>query len=282
MNNEIQTIIDEIAADIKLGDYPSALRRLDRHHQRLYSFNPLYVIETNFDLLYEIGNPLSISRTLEYYRNLPYVSQEVEDLLKEIDEKTRRYFRQAKDPTDIDSEIRNYLLSDNLDYVLKAIYMLKKYSLYPQYFLDEIEIALTKIFAINIAQEVIPFLQIFGITKTLKINHFGELKTVKLSDVPNFYEDKVFRQIIEKIDMFNKEITLVQIASEIARASYFANYPFGFENEDVDALSLLFIDQAKMALSFRTRDSNIVQVRELKREQTLKLAKKYHLSLYRG
>lgn len=282
MQNPLITTKYEISQLIKEGNYQQALVILNKHWRPLFEGEPAYVISTHFALLFEISEPLLISKTLDLYKGLPYISQEIEELLKAIEAKLHTFFTRKMNDEELDGKIITLIQSDNINLVAKGIYLIKKNGRNPLDFFKEIEQAMLKEYEDNLCLIVIPLLQGYMIDKPLKILHQGEVKTIIVNSVPHVDEDKIFMDLIVKINRFYKDISVAQIATQLAKESYELNYPFGFERNDIDALSYLFIFQAKRALGQPFDESTFLTRYGFRQEMVGKLVKKYHLPLYQG
>jgi hypothetical protein len=282
MQNPINTTKNEISQLIKEGNYKQALVTLNKQWRPLFESEPAYVISTHFALLFEMSEPLLISKTLDLYKGLPYISQEIEELLKAIEANLHTFFTLKMNDEELDNKIITLLQSDNINLVAKGIYLIKKNGRNPLDFFKEIEQAMLKEYEDNLCLIVIPLLQSYMIDKPLKILHQGEVKTVIVSAVPRVDEDKVYMDLIVKINRFYKDVSVAQIATQLAKDSYEHNYPFGFEKVDIEPLSYLFILQAKLALGQQLNEQSFLDSYGITQEMVGKLVKKYHLALYQG
>lgn len=282
MNNPLITTKNEIIQLIKEGNYKQALVVLNKNWRPLFESEPAYVISTHFELLFELSEPLLINKTLDLYKGLPYISQEIEELLKAIEAKLHTFFTRKISDEELDDKIIALLQSDDINLVAKGVYLIKKNGRHPLDFFKEIEQAMLKEYEDNLSLIIIPLLQGYMIDKPLKMLHQGEVKTVIINSVPHVDEDKVYMDLIVKINRFYKDISVAQIATQLAKESYDQNYPFGFDRSDIDVLSYLFIFQAKRALGQTFDDASFLTTYGVHQEMVGKLVKKYHLPLYQG
>ena len=107
-----------ISAYIYLGKYEEALFVIQDHQQILES-NLVSLINAHINLLCALGRFDQAHATLDYYANLPYQSQEVEEILRkmpeviELEEKKQNTVRFYDD-----EQLEKYLTSDKLEEVL--------------------------------------------------------------------------------------------------------------------------------------------------------------------
>ena len=73
-----------IASSLQQGDLPAAKERFFANRDTLYEANPLLTIKTNFELRFISGEFERAYEDNEYFQSLPYISQEVEEYLRQI------------------------------------------------------------------------------------------------------------------------------------------------------------------------------------------------------
>jgi hypothetical protein len=95
-----EALVYRISAYLGKGDAKSALSLILNNREMLYSFNPFLTMKSNFEIRFILHQFDEAYDDLEYYRNRPYVSQAVEEYLRDL-------------PTIIRTNERNQQLAKN-------------------------------------------------------------------------------------------------------------------------------------------------------------------------
>ncbi len=81
---DAESLFYRLSALLGLSKSKEAMELLEKHRRTLFEFNPLATLRTNFELRF-IRKEFKQARTdLDFFANLPYVSQEVEEVLRAL------------------------------------------------------------------------------------------------------------------------------------------------------------------------------------------------------
>ncbi len=165
---------------------------------------------------------------LEYYKSLPYVSQEVEELIHDMPKLIKNEEKKAYMSRQLtDDEIKERLLSNDADYVLPAIDMVRDRDI--NNFLPELGKVL-----VNFHKQSIRSFALFlcvqkKVDKELKFNHLGEIITVNPSKLePPFVSDS-FNEVVKKMQSEFKDPSLCEDAVSIYSSYIIYTYPSALE-----------------------------------------------------
>ena len=86
---EPQEIFIRISSLIQLGRRQEALSSLLHHREGLFKVRPIVTMRADFELRFALGQFDEAYDDLEYFKNLPYVNQEVEEELRELPQRIR-------------------------------------------------------------------------------------------------------------------------------------------------------------------------------------------------
>ena len=174
---------------------------------------------------------------VKYYENLPYDSQESEEVLKSLPKIIREYENNKAHLAMDKEEIIKGLSSKSNDDVLASLDALRDKDLVPYYiFLQKI---LTSFPKQAIRSFALLLLVQRGVNKTFKFNHMGETIEVNPSTLkPPFVGDD-FEKIIKRMEEEYKDPSITQNAISILSSYLIYIYPDTVnleEDELVDAL----------------------------------------------
>ena len=110
-SGDVDSIFYRISAFLGIGQGEKALACLKEHHIELHKNLPL-LIKVHIDLLLILGKFDEAYEELDYYKNLPYESQQVEELLSSMvghirEEERSQYNRKSISDDEIKSRLKN-------------------------------------------------------------------------------------------------------------------------------------------------------------------------------
>ena len=186
---------------------------------------------------------------LEYYKGLPYVSQQVEELMHDLpklikDEEKKAYMNRQLS----NEEIKERLLSDSDDYVLPAIDMVRDRDV--NQFLDELQSVMVNYHRQSIRSFALLLCVQKQINKEFKFNHLGETIVVNPSKLePPFIGDD-FNRIIKKMQSEYRDPSLCEDAIHILSSYLIYIYPKKMlESEDVQIEALRQISKEYLRIN---------------------------------
>lgn len=198
------------------------------------------LMKIDIELLSIAGRFDQAFERISFYQNLPYFSQEAEEVLKDLPRIVNEYIKSSINSYYKDEDVLIKDLTSN-DYtrVLGAIDALRERDINPYY------IYLSKIMLSFDKQSVRSFCLLFlvqkKIDKEFKFNHMGKVILVNPSKLkPPFVGDD-FSDIKALMQENFKDTSLVQTATQILSSYLIYIYP-----EEVDLSSLLLLETLKI------------------------------------
>ena len=124
-SGDVDSIFYRISALLAIGQGEKALACLKEHHIELHK-NLLLLIKVHIDLLLILGRFDEAYDELDYYKNLPYVSQQMEELLKDLPGLVRQEEKNSLANHEVNNEtLKNRLMSDDENSVLPSLDMIR-------------------------------------------------------------------------------------------------------------------------------------------------------------
>ena len=254
-----------ISAFIFLGKYEDALYVIQDHQETLESNLPA-LINAHINLLCVLGRFEQAYTVLDYYNNLPYQSQVVEEILRkmpkiiEAEEKKQTTYKFYSD-----EEIEQMLRSDKFEDVLLALDTIKNrdiLSFLP--FLKELLVSDSKeaiksyILMMLVKKEVERDLVIVKKGKEIKVNpkHL----------IPPFMGE-VFDGVVKGFDKEFKDSTLSQIATQLFSQYSIYIYPEEYPYSVKEYLAAFYLLAKDYASSMNSDLSSLGFVNELDLEK---------------
>ena len=202
-----------ISAFIFLGKYEDALFVIQDHQETLESNLPA-LINAHINLLCVLNRFEQAYRVLDYYNNLPYQSQVVEEILRkmpkviEAEEKKQTSYKFYSD-----DEIEQMLKSEKFEDVLLALDIVKNRDVLA--FLPLLKDLLVNSNKETIKSYILMMLVKKEIDRDLLINKFGEEIKVNPKYLNPPFMGEIFDNVIKGFDKEFKDSTLSQIATQL-------------------------------------------------------------------
>ena len=212
-----------ISAFICLGKYEDALFVIQDHQKTLES-NLASLINAHINLLCALNRFEQAYSALDYYSNLPYQSQVVEEILRkmpsiiEAEEKKQNSFKYYDDET-----ISKFLSSDKDEEVLMALDIIKTRDIFA--FLPEISKILLNHPRETIKSYTLMLLVKKELDRNLKINKLGEIKEINPKYLNPPFTGAIFNEIVRYFDHEFKDLTLSQTATQLLSQYCIYIYP---------------------------------------------------------
>ncbi len=241
-SKEPKDLFLRISTYIEMGKREEALSTLLENREALFKTRPLMTMRADFELRFALNQFDEAYEDLDYFSNLPYVGQEVEEALREAPKRIRAeekdYLLQGADHT----KDLNVLLKSNDPYaVLGALSQIgnKKKEGYE----EEIKNILSgsmhhdvKIFALEV-------LVALGYPKNVCFIDGEKVRMVRPSELISPFDEQNYKEIREHLRSLKDSSlaeTSIHILDEIALASY-PDFPFkeGLPPFEMDAVIML-------------------------------------------
>ena len=212
-----------ISALICLGKYEDALFVIQDHQKTLES-NLVSLINAHINLLCALNRFEQAYTVLDYYSNLPYQSQVVEELLKKMpqvidsEEKKQNSLKYYDDET-----ISKYLNSSKVEEVLMALDIIKNRDIFT--FLPEISNLL-----LHHPKEIVKSYALMLLVKkeldrTLEINKRGKIIKVVPKYLTPPFTGVLFNQVVKYFDSEFHDLTISQTATQLLSQYCIYIYP---------------------------------------------------------
>ena len=261
-----------ISAFIFLGKYEDALYVIQDHQEVLESNLPA-LINAHINLLCVLGRFEQAYTVLDYYANLPYQSQVVEEILRkmpsviEAEEKKQTTFKFYSD-----EELEQMLKSEKFEDVLLALDIIKNRDVFN--FLPLLKDLLVSANKESIKSYILMMLVKKEVDRDLEISKNGKIIKVNPKQTKPPFQGKVFDEVIKGFDREYKDSTLSQIATQLFSQYSIYIYPEEYSysiNEYLAVFYLLAKDYASSGnddlsiLSFAS-ELDLNKIKEIKAE----------------
>lgn len=212
-----------ISAFICLGKYEEALYVIQDHQKTLES-NLASLINAHINLLCALNRFDQAYSVLNYYSNLPYQSQVVEEVLRkmptliEAEEKkqtTAKYYD--------DDQVANLLKSKNDEEVLMALDIIKTRDIFS--FLPEISDILLNHKRETIKSYTLMLLAKKELDRNLKMNKLGKVIDVNPKYLIPPFTGTIFNEVVRYFDNKFKDTTIAQTATQLLSQYCIYIYP---------------------------------------------------------
>ena len=228
-----------ISAFIYLGQYENALYVI-QDHQKVLETNLVSLINAHINLLCALSRFDQAYTVLDYYANLPYQSQVVEELLQKMPEvigleekkqSTMRFYD--------DEQLEKYLKSDKLEDVLIGLDTVRNRDIFT--FLPILQDILVNHEKQMIRSYTLMLLVQKEVDRELKMKSLDEIIDVNPKHLNPPFTSVVFNQTVKLIDSDFKDPSLAQNATQILSEYEMYTYPRSIKDAPKDLSAALYI-----------------------------------------
>ncbi len=236
--DEPNALFYRISALLAVGKTEDALNSITSNQKILESHMSL-LIKTHVEILCLLTRFDEAYAILEYYKNRPYVSQEVEELLRDMPQMIRLEERKHSSMRFIkDEELIKKLESDDPDVILMAIDIVRERDI--NKFLDYIQNIMVKFPKQSIRSLALLLLVQKKVDRSFSFNHIGEMIKVNPSELePPFVGDS-FNQLVKALDSAYRNPVLSENAVSILSTHLLYIYPQSINIETAILVEALF------------------------------------------
>lgn len=282
MVSKIELLIEKIKIDIKNGDFESAVTTLSNDKTLFFKFNPIATLELHIKTLIELNDIRTAFKELTFYRDLPYVSQEVEEKMKELEEVLFRHVEKSFDDNRrLIENVERKILSDRFEEVYDAFSLIKSKGLVST-FKNQIKVALEKDFGRNTTYNLMLGLENELKDETYNIVYYGEPYLFQAKDFFKIEVSEAFRLFAKELDKFNKDTTVFQFALNLSFQKMIEYFPRQIESEDIPLLALYYVENVNSLLNPSFDKAAFYKTYKINNEMIKYINKKYHLGMYQG
>ncbi len=223
-SEDANNLFYRISAFIYLGKYEDALFVIQDHQTTLIEKNLASLINAHINLLCILGRFDQAYSTLDYYANLPYQSQEVEEVLRKmpelikLEENKQTTFRYYDD-----EQIEKFLKSEKREEVLMALDTIRSRDVLS--FLPVLQDLL-----INHKEQLVRSFTLMllvqkEVDRNLKMKSDGEMIDVNPKHLNPPFTGAHFNETLKCIDSISKDPSLSQNATQLFSEYFMYMYP---------------------------------------------------------
>lgn len=236
-----------ISAFIYLGKYEDALYVI-QDHQKILEGNLVSLVNAHINLLCVLGRFEQARTVLDYYNNLPYQSQVVEETLRKMPEVIELEEKKQTTLKFYDNEqIEQYLKSDKDEDVLIGLDTVRNRDIFT--FLPIIQEVMVKHPRQMIRSYSLMLLVQKEVDRELKMNSNGEIIDVNPKHLNPPFTSVVFNDTIRLIDSEYKDPTLSQSATQLFSEYEMYLYPRSLKDTAKNYAGAFYIITRKYANS---------------------------------
>ena len=217
------SIFYRIAALLSTNKGEEALATIKKHRKELQ--NDLAVlIKVHIETLCILGLFDEAHEELEYYKNLPYESQEVEEILKDMPKYIRLEEKSMfKMPINDDQTIIKHLKGKDMDMAIAALDEIRSRDIAP--FIPAIAYLMVNFEKQSVRSFALLLLVQKQVDKVFKFNHMGKLIDVNPKQLKPPFEDEEFISLIKRLENEYKNPVVSDNAIQLYSSFIIYTYP---------------------------------------------------------
>lgn len=213
-----------VSALLGAGKLEKALDCINVNLKILESDNMSLLIKAHIEILCLMGKFDEAFTTLEYYKNRPYVSQEVEELLRDMPKMIRMEEKKRNSlSTMSDDELEEKFKSEDSNTLLMAIDVVRGRDITK--FLNIIQNVMVNFPKQSIRSLALLLLVQKQVNKELRFNHIGEIIDVNPSKIEPPFVGEPFNSIVRALDAAYRNPVLSENAISILSTHLIYIYP---------------------------------------------------------
>ena len=250
-----------IASFTCLSKIDEALDEIEKNHSILEKANPFQLMKIHFELLLSKKLFDEARLALTHYENLPYISQEAEELLRSTKDRIEEeaHPQNKSEFIPIDEVLETLEKETDLKNISRVLFSLKNYNL--NIYIDSLKKFLVR-------QDVHPNFRTYGLillvdnkfdeeVEFLSLNGYIKVNPTKI--IPPFMSkefNEVCRLITEKSD---KNMTVCETALHLFNCYVIDTYPLDIYGDDKEVIAEAIINIAYLYLGqdVSSKDENI-------------------------
>ena len=231
-NDDPEALYCRISAFLNLGKAKEAMDLVEKKREILWNASPLKCLKANFELRFILEEYDEAYADADYFISLPYVSQEVEEVLRSLNKSIRYSERQSSLKKNYsDEEVEKILLEGKDQY--EIISLLTSFNDAKAIYYSSKIITMIKTTKSNIVKT-------YGLLLLIKAKYPKEIifdkngQTYHITPSEEFlpYERKETKDLLEMIQKEVKDPSLFNIAKNILNNFMFELFPENILNKD--------------------------------------------------
>ena len=211
-----------------------------------------HLIKVHIDTLCILEKFDEAFQEYEYYRNLPYESQKIEELIADIPTKIKEEMKNFyKGDKYSDEDLIAALQKDEMDNVIAALDMVKNREIKP--FIPYLERLMLNYPKQSIRSFALLTLVEKKVNESVKFKHIDEFIDVNPSELTPPFIDEKFSNIVKEIETTFKDPVLSENAIQIYSSYIIYHYPF-FDDYDEKSLisALKYVGMKYLQMDYST------------------------------
>ena len=217
------SIFYRIAALLSTNKGEEALATIKKNRKELES-DLAVLIKVHIETLCILGLFDEAHQELEYYKNLPYESQEVEEILRDMPKYIRLEEKSMfKMPINDDETIIKHLKGNDMDMAIAALDEIRSREIAP--FIPAIAYLMVNFEKQSVRSFALLLLVQKQVDKTFKFNHMGKLIDVNPKQLKPPFEDDEFISLIKRLENEYKNPVVSDNAIQLYSSFIIYTYP---------------------------------------------------------
>ena len=269
-SQDINYLFYRISAFLALGKGERALSTI-KHNRKILEGDLSLLIKIHIEILCLLNNFDEAFEELRYYENLPYVSQQVEEVLREMPKFIREEEKKSVASRELSNEeLAKRLASNDQDVVLPALDLLRDRDV--NMFMPAVEKILVKFPKQSIRSFALLLLVQKKIDRDVAFNHMGETIAINPSRLEPPFIGSEFNDFLRELQKELRDPAANENAIQILSSYIIYTYPIKLEVsyavliEALRAIAFEYLQNSgEIALSERCSQKRIdeKEVREL-------------------
>lgn len=255
MNKIDETLFNEMAELVNLQNEEEFLFFIDKNSY-LLKVDPILFIGNHISFYAEQEDVNKALEVVNYYKNSPYISMEVEDFLNEMLEELSSLNSHIKKDYD-ENQIRRMLFSSNEEARASALHFLSKQNirnyipLIQDYLLLDIPYKYKTLALFILIDQ--------NVSLDIKVSKNGRIYTYKPSSLSLPFKDVSYlacKKVIEENN--NSRPDIAKLAIELLNTIQIKMFPDSLIEEDYELMGDILLDIARICMKEETQIDNIV------------------------
>lgn len=228
-----------------LGKDNEALDEIEAHQSLFDKAYPFKTMRFHFELLFKNNMYDEAKIALKHYQDLPYISQEVEEYLRELPELIENRNKTSQKVIPLDEICDRFESEKDSDLLLEALSYLKVYNI--KNMIDSLKVFL-------IRKEVRQDLRAFALFALMEQDYPDEISFLSLEGVVKVvpaklktpFENKDFLELCKKIEQLSsRNVTLNETATQLCASYVIDTFPSNIYADGIDNLAEAVVSLAK-------------------------------------
>ena len=275
---DINYLFYRITAFVALSRGEEALNCI-KENRKILEGDLSLLVKIHIEILCLLNRFEEAYTELEYYKGLPYVSQQVEELMHDLpklikDEEKKAYMNKQL----TNEEVKERLRSDSDDYVLPAIDMIRDRDL--SQFVPELQNIMLNYSRQSIRSFALLLCVQKNLDQNLRFNHLGDIITVNPSKLePPFVGDD-FNKLVKKMQSEFRDPSLCEDAVHLYSSYLIYIYPNKLqESEDVQIEALRQISKEYLRVNDEKNLEDYCELKKISVDETKQLIQRIKIAI---